>query len=80
VRDYTGILNSVTFWSRALKWIGGLAMVAGTLDPIEGSVLILAGSGLVALGLYLARTEPRILLDWTPTFILIALGSQRCSA
>jgi hypothetical protein len=74
VRDYTGIMNSLTFWSRTLKWIGGLAMLAGTLDPMEGSVLILAGSGLVALGLYLARTDHRILLYWTSTFILIALG------
>ena len=43
-------MNSKLLWSRILKVVGGIAMLLGTLDPLEGSLLILPGSGLVALG------------------------------
>jgi len=61
-------------WSRILKVAGGIAMLVGTIDPMEGSVLILLGSGLVALGIVLAGRERRTVLYWTLAFILIALG------
>jgi hypothetical protein len=62
------------FWSRLLKAVGGTVMAIGTLDPMEGSLLILPGSGLVALGVYLAGTNRHIVLYWTLTFILITVG------
>jgi hypothetical protein len=37
-------MNSRTLWSRILKVVGGIAMLVGTLDPLEGSLLILAAS------------------------------------
>jgi hypothetical protein len=43
-------MNSRRLWSRILKVVGGTVMLVGTLDPLEGSLLILPGSGLVALG------------------------------
>jgi len=49
-------------------------MALGTLDPLEGSVLILLGSGLVALGMFLGRKERRTVLYWVWAFILIAVG------
>ena len=49
-------------------------MLLGTLDPLEGSVLILLGSGLVALGMYLGAKERRTVLYWTWAFVLIAVG------
>jgi hypothetical protein len=61
-------------WSRVLKVVGIIAMVLGSLDPMEGSVLILPGSGLVALGVYLGRKDRPIILYWTSVFILIAVG------
>lgn len=61
-------------WSRILKVVGGIAMLLGTLDPLEGSVLILPGSGLVALGAYLSGKDRRTVLYWTWAFILIAVG------
>jgi hypothetical protein len=67
-------MNSQKIWSRVLKAIGGIAMVLGALDPMEGSLLILPGSGLVALGTYLAGTDRHIVLYWTSVFILIAIG------
>ena len=44
-------MNSRTLWPRILKALGSIAMMLGTLDPLEGSLLILPGSGLVALGM-----------------------------
>lgn len=49
-------------------------MIVGTVDPMEGSILILPGSACVALGIYLGRKERRIVLYWTVAFILIAVG------
>ena len=42
-------MNSRMLWSRILKVAGGIAILVGTLDPLEGSLLILPGSGMVAL-------------------------------
>jgi purine-cytosine permease-like protein len=67
-------MNSRTLWSRVLKVVGGIAMMVGTLDPMEGSRLILPGSGMVALGMYLGGRDRRTVLYWTWVFILIAFG------
>ena len=42
-------------WLRALYIIGIVALLAGTLDPLEGSVVILAGSTLIAVSTFLTR-------------------------
>lgn len=67
-------MNSRMLWSRILKVVGGIAMLLGTLDPMEGSVLILPGSGMVALGMYLGGKDRKTVLYWTWAFILIAIG------
>jgi len=67
-------MNSRTLWPRILKALGSIAMILGTLDPLEGSLLILPGSGLVALGMYLSGKDRRTVLYWVWTFILIAVG------
>ena len=67
-------MNSRTLWPRILKALGSIAMMLGTLDPLEGSLLILPGSGLVALGMYLSGKDRRTVLYWVWTFILIAVG------
>jgi hypothetical protein len=72
LRTEKDFMNTRTLWSRILKVVGGIAMVLGTLDPMEGSLLILPGSGLVALGMYLGSKERRTVLYWTWAFILIA--------
>jgi hypothetical protein len=64
-------MNARTLWSRILRVVGGLAMMLGTLDPLEGSVFILLGSGLVALGRFLAGKPRRTVLYWAWAFILI---------
>jgi hypothetical protein len=47
-------------------------MVIGALDPLEGSLVILPGIGLVALGALLGNSRYRTLLLWS--FVLVAVG------
>lgn len=67
-------MNARLLWSRILKAVGGIAMLVGTVDPLEGSMLILPGSGLVALGVHLGTEDRRTVRYWLWTFILIAVG------
>jgi hypothetical protein len=61
-------------WSRILLAVGGLAMLVGAVDPMEGSLLILPGSGLVALGTYVGQAERWLITLRVWAFILIAIG------
>ena len=38
-------MNARKLWSRILIIVGGIAMLLGAIDPLEGSLLILPGSG-----------------------------------
>ena len=67
-------MNARGTWSRILIPVGGLAMLVGAIDPLEGSLLILPGSGLVALGTFLGHGQRRLLAYRVGVFILIALG------
>ena len=42
---------------RVLYIIGAVALIIGAIDPLEGSVVILAGGALLALTTYLSRTK-----------------------
>ena len=67
-------MNKGMLWSRILKVVGGILMFVGTLDPMEGSLLMLPGSGLVALGTFLGTSERRVIRYWCWVFALIAVG------
>ena len=59
-------------WARRLT-IAGLALILlGLLDPLEGSVVILIGSGMLAAGAHLVRSRHRRLL--ASAFVLSAVG------
>ena len=47
-------------WSRRLVIAGLVLMVAGVLDPLEGSVIILGGTALSALGAFLSHSRYRL--------------------
>ena len=49
-------------------------MVVGAIDPMEGSLIILPGSLLVALGTFLGQSERRLIAYRVWVFILIAIG------
>jgi hypothetical protein len=67
-------MNARERWSRILVIVGSIAMLAGALDPLEGSLVILPGSGLVALGTFLGQNERRLITYRVMVFILIAIG------
>ena len=58
--------------SRTLVIVGLVLMLAGVLDPMEGSVVILAGSALAAAGAFFGPSR-RYRLQVT-AFVLIAIG------
>lgn len=60
--------------ARILKAAGILCILVGSLDPLEGSVLILAGSGLVALAARLGPEPPSVFREWRALFLMIAFG------
>jgi hypothetical protein len=67
-------MKTRSIWSRILILVGSIAMLVGALDPMEGSVVILPGSGLVALGTFLGQNERRLIAFRVLVFILIAIG------
>ena len=66
--------NHRSLWTKIMVVLGSLGLLVGALDPLEGSVVILAGSGLLALGTWLGRAESRLIRYRTLVFILIAFG------
>jgi purine-cytosine permease-like protein len=67
-------MNARGLWSRILIIVGSIAMLVGILDPLEGSVVILAGTGLVTLGTFFGQVKRQLLVYWILTFVLIAVG------
>lgn len=67
-------MNAKSLWSRILISVGGIAMLLGVVDPLEGSVVILAGSILVFLATVIRREERRSRNYWAVTLILIGVG------
>jgi hypothetical protein len=67
-------MNTRKMSSLILTPVGGIAMLVGAVDPMEGSLVILAGSGLVTLGTFLSKVGRKVLMDWLWIFVLIAVG------
>ena len=70
-------MNSVDhskLWPKIMVVIGSMGLLGGALDPMEGSVAIPIGSGLVALGTFLGQGERRFIRYRALAFVLIAIG------
>jgi len=67
-------MNTTNPWGRFLLIAGYIAMLVGAIDPMEGSVLILPGSGLVALGTFLSDEQRWIIIYRLWVFFLIIIG------
>ena len=67
-------MSTRKFSSRILILVGGIAMLVGAADPMEGSLVILPGSGLVTVGTYLGNSGRGLFIQWIWIFILIAIG------
>ena len=67
-------MNTATPRSQILVTIGYIAMLIGAIDPMEGSLVILPGSGLVLLGTYLSHSEQWLITYRLWIFLMIAIG------
>jgi hypothetical protein len=65
-------MSLATRWPRAMVVVGLAAMVVGAVDPLEGSVVVLPGMALVALGAQLGHSRHRVLIYWS--LVLVAAG------
>jgi len=61
-------------WAHVLVAAGFVAMLVGAIDPMEGSLLILPGSGLIALGTLLGHGERRFKIYRLWVFVLLTVG------
>ncbi|MFA5907226.1 MAG: hypothetical protein WC815_00455 [Vicinamibacterales bacterium] len=62
-------------WPHALVVVGFLGMLVGALDPLEGSLIILPGIALVALGARLGHSRHRVLLYWSLALVAAGVGA-----
>ena len=67
-------MNARHLWSNIFVITGGIGMVVGAIDPMEGSLLILPASGLLAIGAYLGQAERRVIAYKVSAFVLTASG------
>ena len=67
-------MNTRERWSKILIIAGFIAMLVGAVDPLEGSLVILPGSALVALGAFLSQSERPWFAQRLWSFVLIAFG------
>lgn len=68
-------MDAASRLSRILVIAGLVAMVLGAIDPLEGSLVILPGSGLVAIGARLGRSPQRVLLYWSLVLVGVGVGA-----
>ena len=61
-------------WAGILVTLGFAAMLIGAIDPLEGSLLVVPGSGLVALGIFLRNGERSVKIYRLWVFVLITFG------
>ena len=65
-------MDGASRWSRILVIVGLVAMLIGAVDPLEGSLVILPGTGFVVLGALLGKSQHRVFLFCS--FVLVAIG------
>ncbi len=69
-------MNARKFCSQVLVVVGLVAMLLGAFDPLEGSLLILPGSGLVALGALLGKNPQRRLFGAALVLLAVGVGAM----
>jgi hypothetical protein len=62
--------------ARILYYIGVIALIAGALDPLEGSVIIASGSALLAGTTSMLKDPHRKIFFWTFVAIVVGVASM----
>jgi len=62
-------------WSRVLIIAGLAVMLFGAIDPLEGSLVILPGCVLVAVGALLAGSRHKKLILWSLALVAVGFGA-----
>ena len=63
-------MNDKRKWIRIIYILGIISLIAGALDPLEGSVIIAVGSALIALSTRLAHDRNRRIFLTTSIMII----------
>lgn len=63
-------------WHKILVVVGAVGLAVGTIDPLEGSVLILAGVLLIAVGGLAGGRRHRRLLVWSLLLTLVGVAAM----
>ena len=65
-------MNDKRKWIRIIYILGIISLIAGALDPLEGSVIIVGGSALIALSTQLTHDRHRRI--FLITSVMITMG------
>jgi len=63
-------------WSRRLLVIGTAALVLGAVDPLEGSIVVMAGAGVAMGAAHLGHLRARHWLDWGMALGLLGVAAM----
>ena len=69
-------MNGSSRWPRIFGIAGFVCMIIGAIDPLEGSIVILVGAGLAALGAFLGKSRYRRLFYWAFGLTLVGVGAM----
>lgn len=67
-------MNNRACWMRTLAVAGLILMVLGAIDPLEGSVVILAGVSIAAIGARVGGSRHKPLLLWAFGLTVAGVG------
>ena len=62
-------------WTRIIYIIGIIALIIGALDPMEGSVVIVAGSAAIAFSTYMSKDKHFSMFLSTTIMIIFGVSS-----
>lgn len=63
-------------WSRVLAVVGLAGLLIGAIDPLEGSPIIVMGSGVASLAAIVAKTRQRRLVVWSFALVVAGVGAM----
>ena len=62
-------------WSRGLLWAGATALVLGAIDPLEGSLVIVAAAGAVMIAAQLGHLHARPCVVWGGALVTLGVAT-----